>query len=234
MTPEYFTAQTDARKRQITLRHLLTMTAGFEWTEYGPITGEWIRSANDTKFALDLPLVADPSKGYSYNSALSHLLSVIISRQSKTSLLEFARNRLFAPLGMRVQRWNTDPQGDCEGSSELYLTAQDMARFGFLYLNAGRWEGKEIVPADWVWESLRPHAAQDPLQANYGYQWWIGQDDERPSFVAFGHGGQMIQIVPKLDLVVVMTSTTNDPRNNVALFILEHILPTVKDVGPAK
>jgi CubicO group peptidase (beta-lactamase class C family) len=178
--------------------------------------------------------VADPGKGHSYNSSLSHLLSVIISRQSKTSLLEFARKHLFAPLGMRVQHWDTDPQGYCEGSSELYLTAQDMARFGFLYLNTGQWEGKEIVPAEWVGESLRPHAAQDPLQANYGYQWWIGQDDEQPSFVAFGHGGQTIQIVPKLDLVVVMTSTTNEPGNNVALFILEHILPAIKDVGPAK
>lgn len=234
LLPEYFTAQTEARKKQITLRHLLTMTAGFAWTEYGPVTGEWIRSADYTKFALELPLAADPGRGHNYNSSLSHLLAVIITRQSKVSLLEFARKQLFAPLGMRVQRWDTDPQGYCEGSSELYLTARDMARFGFLYLNAGQWEGKEIVPANWVWESLRPHAAQDALQANYGYQWWIGQDDERPSFVAFGHGGQMIQIVPQLDLVVVMTSTTIDPGNNVTLLVLEHILPAVRESNSQK
>ncbi|MGH9838932.1 MAG: serine hydrolase domain-containing protein, partial [Blastocatellia bacterium] len=238
LLPEYFTVQTDARKRQITLRHLLTMTAGFEWTENGPVTGEWIRSADHAKFALDLPLVADPGKGHSYNTALSHLLSVIIARQSNVSLLEFARKHLFGPLGIRTQRWDTDQQGYCEGGSELYLTARDMARFGFLYLNAGQWDGKQIVPVEWVWESLRPHAAKDPLQADYGYQWWIGQDDELPAFSAFGYGGQVIHIIPKLDLIVVMTSTTNDPGNNVVLLMLEHILPAVKDAGslqrPAK
>ncbi|MGH9766199.1 MAG: serine hydrolase domain-containing protein [Blastocatellia bacterium] len=197
LLPEYFAAQTDARKKQITLRHLLTMTAGFEWIENGPVTAAWIESADHAKFTFDLPLVADPGKGYTYNTGLSHLLSVIITRQSKMSLLEFARRRLFAPLGIKALSWDTDPQGFCEGGSELHLTARDMARFGFLYLNAGQWEGKEIVPAEWVRESLRPHAAKDPLWADYGYQWWIGQDDELPSFSAFGYGGQVIHITPK-------------------------------------
>jgi len=229
LLPEYFSAQTDARKQQITLRHLLTMTAGFEWTENGPVTADWMRSADQTKFTLDLPLVADPGKGYTYNTALSHLLSVIITRQSRMSLLEFARRHLFGPLGINARRWDTDQQGFCEGGSELYLTAREMARFGFLYLNAGHWEGKQIVPAAWVWESVRPHAAKDPLWADYGYQWWIGQDDDLPSFSAFGYGGQVIHLVPKSDLVVVATSTTNDPRNDVLLVILEHILPAVRE-----
>jgi CubicO group peptidase (beta-lactamase class C family) len=227
LMPEYFAAQTDARKKQITLRHLLTMTAGFEWVENGPVTAAWIESADHAKFTFDLPLVTDPGKGYNYNTALSHLLSVIITRQSKMSMLEFARRRLFAPFGIKARRWDTDQQGFCEGGSELYLTARDMARFGFLYLNAGQWEGKEIVPAEWVRESLRPHAAKGPLWADYGYQWWIGQDDELPSFSALGYGGQVIHITPKLDLVVVMTSTTTDPSNDVSLLILEHILPAV-------
>lgn len=72
LLPEYFNARTDARKRQITLRLLLTMTAGFEWTENGPVTDEWIRSADHTQFMLDLPLVAAPGKAFTYNTALSH------------------------------------------------------------------------------------------------------------------------------------------------------------------
>lgn len=229
LLPEYFASQTDARKKQIMLRHLLTMTAGFEWTENGPVTADWIRSADHTKFTIDLPLVADPGRGYTYNTGLSHLLSVILTRESGVSLLEFARRHLFGPLGINARRWDTDHQGFCEGGSELYLTARDMARFGFLYLNAGRWEQQEIVPADWVWESVRPHTAKDPLWADYGYQWWIGQDDDLPSFSAFGYGGQVIHVVPKLDLVVVATSTINNPRNDVLLTVLEHILPAVRE-----
>lgn len=231
LLPEYFDAQTDARKREITLRHLLTMTAGFEWTENGTVTMEWNHSADRTKFTLDLPLIVDPGKGYTYNSALSNLLSVIIARQSKVSLLEFARNQLFGPLGIRTQRWDTDQQGYYKGASDLYLTARDMARFGFLYLNAGQWEEKQIVPVEWIWESLRPHSAKDPFWADYGYQWWIGQDDELPAFFASGYGGQMIHIVPKLDLVVVVTSTINDTGNDVLLPILKHILPAVRETN---
>jgi len=229
LLPEYFDARTDARKREITLRHLLTMTAGFEWTENGTVTMEWNRSADRTKFTLDLPLIVDPGKGHTYNSALSNLLSVIIARQSKVSLLEFARNQLFGPLGIRTQRWDTDQQGYYKGGSDLYLTARDMARFGFLYLNAGQWEGKQIVPVEWIWESLRPYSAKDPFWADYGYQWWIGQDDELPAFFASGYGGQMIHIVPKLDLVVIVTSTINDTGNDVLLPILKHILPAVRE-----
>ncbi len=162
-------------------------------------------------------------------SALSNLLSVIIARQSKVSLLEFARNHLFGPLGIRTQRWDTDQQGYYKGAADLYLTARDMARFGYLYLNAGQWEGKQIVPVEWVWESLRPHAAKDPFLADFGYQWLIGQDEELPAFFALGHGGQMIHFVPKLDLVVVVTSTINDGRDDLILPILEHLLPAMSE-----
>jgi hypothetical protein len=141
--------------------------------------------------------------------------------------LEFARKHLFGPLGIEARRWDADPQGVNEGGSELYLTARDLARFGFLYLNAGRWEKREILPAAWVWESTRPHTAKDPVWADYGYQWWVGQDDDLPAFAALGYGGQAIHVVPMLDLVVVMTSTVNNPRNDVHGFITEHILPAV-------
>jgi CubicO group peptidase (beta-lactamase class C family) len=136
---------------------------------------------------------------------------------------------LFGPLGIRTQRWDTDQQGYYKGAADLYLTTRDMARFGFLYLNAGHWEGKQIVPVEWMWESLRPHAAKDPFWADYGYQWWIGQDEELPAFFASGYGDQMIHIVPKLDLVVVVTSTINDSRNDVVLHILEHVLHAVRE-----
>jgi CubicO group peptidase (beta-lactamase class C family) len=159
---------------------------------------------------------------------------VIIARRSKVSLLEFARDHLLGPLGVRTQRWDTDQQGYYKGGSDLYLTARDMARFGFLYLNAGRWEGKQIVPLEWVWESLRPRSAADPFWAHYGYQWWIGQDEELPAFFAHGYGGQMIHIVPKLDLVVVVTSTINDTGNDVILPVLEHILPAMSESGGQK
>ncbi|MGH9751530.1 MAG: serine hydrolase domain-containing protein [Blastocatellia bacterium] len=235
LLPEYFTMQTDPRKRRITLRHLLTMTAGFEWEENGPITTRWVQSDDYAKFTLDLPVIIEPGKVQKYNSGLSHLLSVSLTRRSRMSAMEYAQKRLFAPIGIKVGRWDTDPQGYNEGSSELFLTARDLARFGFLYLNAGLWESRQIVPAEWIWQSTSPQSGQDPLWAHYGYQWWVSGNDDLHSFAALGYGGQAIRIVPKLDLVVVMTSTTIDPANDAQEFINRLIIPAVsKEQSHAK
>ncbi|MEW6737243.1 MAG: serine hydrolase [Acidobacteriota bacterium] len=227
LLPDYFNSETDSRKKQITLRHLLTMTAGFDWRENEQITARWLQSPNYVKFTLDLPLAAEPGKVQNYNTGLSHLLSAIITEKSKTNALDFARKHLCEPIGIRIGRWDTAPEGFYEGGSEMYLTARDMARFGFLYLNVGEWEGRQIVPAEWVRESTSPQTGKDPLWADYGYQWWVGGDDDTPSFSALGYGGQAIHVVPKLDLVVVVTSTVNDARNPVTMLISEYVVPAV-------
>jgi len=225
--PEYFSSNIDQRKRHATLRHLLTMTAGFEWVENGPITRRWARSSDYVKFMIDSKLDYEPGTVYTYNTALSHTLSVIMTRTSRMSLLEFAKRHLCDPIGITIRQWDKDPQGYYFGGAEMYMTARDMARFGFLYLNQGQWEGKPIVPAEWVRESTQRQSAGEPLIAGYGYLWWQAQHDGYAAFYAHGYGGQLIYIVPVLDLLMVITSTTNDPTNNVLQIVNEFILPKI-------
>jgi len=230
--PEYFGPATDTHKRKITLRHLLTMTAGFEWIENGPSTFAWHRSPDFAKFAIDLPLAVEPGQTGRYNTSLSHLLSIILTRKSGLSAREFAEKYLFGPVGIRVQGWGQDPQGYTMGGIDLYLTPRDMARFGLLYLNLGLWKDRQVVPAAWVRESMAPAFVRDPLLHNYGYLWWLVRDDDLPAFAAIGYGGQLIYVCPKLDLVVAMTSTTVDPHNDVLEFVRRYITPAVKS-GPS-
>jgi CubicO group peptidase (beta-lactamase class C family) len=112
--------------------------------------------------------------------------------------------------------WPTDPQGYHYGGGFLKLPARDLAKLGYLYLNGGRWDGAQVVPADYAAASTRPHS--DPSQGSddYGYQWWITNETGHDSFRAVGFGGQLIHVIPDLDLVVVITSDADQGRQNAA------------------
>jgi CubicO group peptidase (beta-lactamase class C family) len=117
----------------------------------------------------------------------------------------FAEENLFDPLGFRNHRWNEDGEGLSIGWSELYLTPEDMAKFGFLYLNDGQWDGQQIVSREWVRQSCSPLTpAASGIQPFYGYQWWVNPDLGFCN--AAGAGGNYIIVVPEQDLVVVFTA----------------------------
>lgn len=211
----------DPRVRTITLRHLLSMTAGFEWQENGPSTAEWLRSPDRVRFTLASPLRADPGEEFNYNTGASHLLSIVLARATGGDVAAFAETALFAPIGATVGTWSTDPQGFYEGGSELWLTPRDMARFGLLLLRKGRWRDRQVIPESWVLESTRPHGRVD-----YGFLWWhLPEEWGGPAINALGYGGQLISVVPAADAVIVMSSTTTNPDNPVLTLLRETLLP---------
>ncbi|HEY5982801.1 MAG TPA: serine hydrolase, partial [Anaerolineales bacterium] len=153
-----------------------------------------------------------PGETFFYDSGLSHVMSTVIQRTSGLTLKEFARRRLFGPLGITDFAWESDPQAITLGGTGLSLRPQDMARLGYLYLHNGEWNGEQIVPAEWVRTSTTVHmqtkglmdAAEDD---GYGYYWWI---DSWGGYSAHGFGGQYIFVLPKQDMLVVFTGGLSD------------------------
>ncbi len=199
----------DPRKQTITIEDLLTMRSGLESTS-GANYGRWVRSLNWVSFALGRPLVADPGTGMQYSTGTSHLLSAIVTRVSKESTWQFAQRTLGVPLKTRLPQWTRDPQGIYLGGNEMLMTPRQMLAFGELYLNRGRVDGTQVVPAAWVETSCVPRtASRFDAGREYGYGWWIDEYGGHRACFAWGFGGQYIMVFPALDLVVVATSSTS-------------------------
>ncbi len=197
-------------KRAITVRHLLTMTSGLESTSFGNY-GSWVASRNWVRAALARPLQAEPGTRFSYSTGGTHLLSATLSRAAGRSTHDFARKHLFDPLGIRRSAWAQDRQGVHMGGNNLSLLPRDMLKFGQLYLNRGRWNGRQLLPWQWVDESTRPGLVgprgRGRIYGGYGYLWWLRGHRERGAYIASGYGGQYIYVAPAEDLVVVVIST---------------------------
>jgi CubicO group peptidase (beta-lactamase class C family) len=176
----------------------------------------WYLSSNWVKSAIQLPQENTPGDIFNYNSSTSHLLSAILSKSSEISTLDFAKQYLFEPLGIQSAYWHQDQQGYHIGGFGLGLSARDLAKLGFLYLNNGYWNGRNIVSESWVNESTSQQiqAVSHPIYGKfgYGYQWWVKKVDGCNSFRAWGRRGQFIVVVPELDLVIAVTSNPGQPH----------------------
>jgi len=206
-------ANRDARKDRITLEHLLTMTSGLGCDAAHEATlFRMLQSPDWIAFALDLPMAAEPGRQYVYCSPGMHLLSGVISQATGSSALDFARRELFGPLGIDTVVWPSDPQGRQNGWGDLHLQPRDMAKIGYLWLHGGRWEDRQIVPADYLAAATAVHSRPgfSPGQ-EYGYGFWVYPERTPPIFEGLGRGGQRISVVPALDLVVVFTGGTFEP-----------------------
>ena len=203
--PEYASEITDSRFNEITIRHLLTMTAGFT-TNY--------RGSNGMRGCFEEIIITQPGSQASYNSSSSHLLSGIISKSTKMSTLEFADQHLFKPLGIQRPDWHTGIDGYNMGGLGLWMKPRDMAKIGYLYLNNGIWEGKQIVSPEWIEMSTKKQVSMKSGQNEYpyGYLWWVALYEGHPLFIAVGSGGQYIEVIPDLDLVIVTTSDSRSGR----------------------
>jgi CubicO group peptidase (beta-lactamase class C family) len=248
----------DPRLRQVTVQQLLTMTSGLACDDLSPgcdpdrlfrlyQSRDWVRHI------LGRKLVTRPGTTFAYSNAGSHLLSAIVADTTGRSTLAFARAKLFAPLGIHTEHafqpigaafptpaekrayerakvaWVTDPQGYHSGFAGLQLPARDLAKLGYLYLNGGRWDGVQIVPAGYVRASTQRQSHPPPGGPfdGYGYQWWVTSDHGHPSFLAHGLGGQFVQVIPDLDLVVVITSDAANGRDDAQQLVGEAIIPAV-------
>jgi CubicO group peptidase (beta-lactamase class C family) len=225
LLPSYRSSMTPEGMR-ISLRHLLTMTAGLP-SDDDPraveITQDWV-----SRILASGP-TRPPGDAFAYSSAGSHLLSVILSEATGRSTLDYAREKLFTPLGIDTTpaaepvaspenlgvyeraafAWPTDPEGHHIGGGGVKLTAVDMAKLGELWLGMGRWRGRRLVSAEWMAQAQQEHVPTDSDQATgYGYQQWVLTSDGHTAFAAIGYAGQLIEWVPDKGLVVVVQSAS--------------------------
>ena len=182
-------------------------------------------------FTLDRPLASHPGTHFTYNTGLSQVLAAILTKITQVPMSRFARERLFQPLGIRTAPWETDPQGLTIGGFGLSLTVQDLAKFGYLYLNGGQWEGQQIVPVTYVHASTTVWSAGGfPEENPYGYHWWVTNEAGYPSFFAAGYGGQYLYVVPELATIVVTTAKYELPPEETLDrdLITNFVLPAVR------
>jgi CubicO group peptidase (beta-lactamase class C family) len=235
--PEQLGRDADPRKRAITLGNLLSMQAGLEGTSFGGY-GAWVGSRDWVRSALARPMADEPGGRMIYSTGNTHLLSAILTRATGRSTWAYAQGALAEPLGIRLPRWPTDPQGIYFGGNEMRLTPRAMVRFGELYRNGGRHGRRQVVPEAWVRASLVPRTRSPWSGDEYGYGWWLSTAGGHPMFYAWGYGGQFIFVVPELRLTVVTTSEPDLPREGGHLEEIRRILrtlivPAAEEGGPA-
>ena len=201
----------DPRMADITIGHLLSMQAGLERTS-GANYGGWISSSNWVRDALARPFVDEPGGGMLYSTGSSHLLSAILTRATGRSTLELARDWLGPVDGFSIAGWERDPQGIYLGGNQMAMSTRSLLAFGELYRSGGKSpDGRQIVSTEWIEASWQPRTRSRFTGDGYGYGWFLRRIAGREVRYAWGYGGQMIYIVPSLELTVVMTSDANSP-----------------------
>jgi CubicO group peptidase (beta-lactamase class C family) len=200
----------DPRIRQVTIGHLLSMQAGLERTS-GRNYGAWIGSDNWVRYALSRPFVDEPGGRMLYSTGSTHLLSAALTRASKRSTLELARDWLGDPLEIDVAPWTRDPQGIYLGGNEMALSPRALWRFGEMVRQGGTIEGKRVVSENWIKELWTPRTVSPFTGDAYGYGWFIREMRGHPVYYAWGFGGQMLYVIPGLGLSIVMTSNPTAP-----------------------
>jgi CubicO group peptidase (beta-lactamase class C family) len=232
----------------VTLKHLLSFSSGLDWNEHVYGFGDsrdshyqMFNTADPVHFLLGRPIVDPPGSRFRYNSGDTNLVGEIVRRRSGSeSLVDFADEYLFQPLGIDAYRWWRFPLVDevTFASGGAFLRPRDMAKVGAMYLNDGVWNGRQVVPATWVEAST---SVATPLPSGYrtvhgyGYNWWLGGPQREQGmaehFRASGWGGQEIYVFPALDLVLVFTAGGyyEDPPLDFNDLIVDFILEAVRD-----
>ncbi len=195
----------NARVKQITVRHLLTMSSGSTFNEMGLLTSEdWVRSF------FEAPIDFEAGKRFAYNSMNTYMLSAIVKKVTGEGLSDFLRPRLFLPLGVPDYIWETCPKGIEKGGWGLYITPETMLKLGSLFVNNGRYGGRQIVSSAWIEQmKTRQIVVSDETRSfDYGYQMWVGRNGECCLFN--GMFGQNILVYPKKSIVVAVTSANSE------------------------
>jgi len=214
----------NALKSSMTLEHLLTMTSGLDWLEGDPTYQAMYMSRDWVGYVMDISMRSLPGGAFNYCSGCSHVLSAIIQASTRMNTRDFAEKELFRPLGITNVRWDADAQGLPIGGWGLQITPRDMAKLGYLYLHDGIWDGQQIVSSAWVKAATEKHTPTDgPL--GYGYQWWTYP--QWGAYAALGRYGQMIFVVPDLNLIVVTTAAAGG-HDAIFRLIDEYIVPAAQ------
>ncbi len=222
------------KAKSLTVKHLLTMSAGFDWKEdqsESLIENEenWLQAI------LNLPILQTPGTAFNYNTGLTHLLSAVLTESSEMDTCNFGSKYFFRPMGISIKHWGRDPQGYYSGGYNLYLTALDLAKVAQMYLQKGEWDGKVVVPSHWIQEATQPKIQSEHPQYTYGYLWWLFTAGGHAIYKMWGYGGQYAYLVPDLNLVMVTTADTKEvyPEFDADNFLLNQIIGAVTPLVPA-
>ncbi len=232
------TKNIDARKEKITIKHLLTMSSGFDCNDWDKKSkgqeDKVSRKKNWLQYTLDLPMINEPGTVSNYCSMGAILIAEIISQASGMTIDKFADQYLFHHLGISNVHWgHTSDKEIIPSGKRLYMTSRDMAKIGQLILNEGTWNEKQIVSQKWIEESTTPKTKITGI--DYGYFWWnipfSVKEKIMTSKTATGNGGQYIMIFPTLDMFVVFTGGAyNSQDDKLPFAILKDIfLPAFLD-----
>lgn len=237
----------DPLKKGLKLKHILSMSAGFEWDEHTyPYTdgrndcNRINHSSDPMKFLFERPLRGEPGTEFYYNGGLSLSISWLIEKYAGMSVDKFAEKYLFNALVIKEYRWENVAGGLIDTDGGLHLSAMDQAKLGYLFLNGGVWDDKQVVPEEWVRESteMRIHNIEGP---DYGFQWWGGEfhslNFSCKSYLASGHGGQIIMVVPEHSLVVVVNQEVfSNPfgQMNFLAIMSDYLIPALSGKVPER
>lgn len=225
--PEDAPAEPSDNLKAMTVRDLLTMTCGHD---HEPKSAD---GGPSVKQFLAVPVVYEPGTHFQYNTMGTYTLSSIITKVTGQTALEHLKPRLFEPLGIENPRWDSSPEGNSLGGYGLYLRTEDMAKLGQLYLQKGKWNGKQIIPQAWVEMASakqvpnenESHAKIGPdWKEGYGFQFWRCQHN---AFRGDGAGGQFIVVMPDQDMVVAITADRGNMQAQLNA-IWDHLLPAVQ------
>ena len=248
----------DERMKKVTVKHLLAMNTGIRSQDDRPYKYRGLfkvqHTQNWVETFLKLPMDVEPGVRFDYSNLASFMLSAVIQKTTGMDTLSFAKERLFSPLGIHEVQWEKNLQGIYIGWARMWLKPHDMAKIGLLYLQKGRWNNEQILPAKWVTESVTPHSYPKnykdildengvknseesggnwiatkflkPFQDGYGYQIWL---DGSGSYAAMGTSGQYIMVNPEKNLIVVATSKLTGLDTFLPLKMIEDfVLPAIK------
>ncbi len=217
LIPEFADQIKDPAFKNISLKHIMTMTSGLDWNERvsynDPRNDEFqmVEAENWMKYVLAKPVIAKPGTQFNYNTGGIHLLSAVLKSVSGLYAHQFAEKYLLHPMGIYGYQWNKDPMGyPCTGGTDggIGLRTRDVAKFGWLFLSDGTWKGKRIISEKWVNEAPRNYAEMSGRR-RYAYNWFSGSmkvNQKQFDYLAtFGYGGQTLYIVPEHDLILVIT-----------------------------
>jgi CubicO group peptidase (beta-lactamase class C family) len=200
----------DPRIHEITIGNLLSMQAGLGRTS-GPNYGPWVASRDWVRFALEQPFAGEPGGGMLYSTGSTHLLSTILTRKTGKPTRELAREWLGALEGFSITAWERDPQGIYVGGNQMAMTPKSLLAFGELYRKGGKAGGEQVISRQWIETSWQARTRSVFSGERYGYGWFLADMGGHAVSYAWGFGGQMLYIVPELDLTVVMTSAEDRP-----------------------
>ncbi len=202
------------------VRDLLTMSTGHESEPRFEPNVPWTQSF------LAHPVPREPGTHFVYNTPATYMLSAIVQKVTGQTVLEYLRTRLFEPLGIENPQWGSSPQGITLGGYGLMIRTEDIAKFGQLYLQKGSWDGKQLVPAEWIDQATSRQVSNgtDPTRdwtQGYGFQFWRCRHN---AYRGDGKDGQFCIVLPELDAVIAITANTGDMQGELNV-VWDHLLP---------